>query len=78
MNALEKAIQKAGSIRKLGAMIGVSGMAVSNWKTHCKGIVPANRVLAIHQVTGILPHDLRPDIYPNPTDALPAHREHAA
>lgn len=26
----------------------------------------------------VTPHDLNPEVYPNPTDALPAHREQAA
>ncbi|EJD7033612.1 helix-turn-helix domain-containing protein [Enterobacter hormaechei] len=35
-----------------------------------KGI-PAERVLPIYGVTGVTPHELRPDLYPNPTDGLP-------
>lgn len=75
MTALQVAIKKAGSVRKLGAMIGVSGMAVSSWRIKYQGIVPAKRVLPIHYATGVLPHELRPDIYPNPTDGIPADKQ---
>ncbi|MDP1063070.1 YdaS family helix-turn-helix protein, partial [Klebsiella pneumoniae] len=48
---------------------GVSGMAVSQWKT--KGIVPSSQVLQVFNATGVTPHELRPDLYPNPTDGIP-------
>lgn len=32
MTALDNAIQAAGSARKLGLAIGVSGMAISQWR----------------------------------------------
>ncbi|MDM7114292.1 Rha family transcriptional regulator, partial [Klebsiella pneumoniae] len=35
------------------------------------GVVPADRVLQIYEVTGVTPHELRPDLYPNTTDGLP-------
>ncbi|HCT3929871.1 MULTISPECIES: Cro/CI family transcriptional regulator [unclassified Citrobacter] len=69
MTALDNAIRIAGSANKLAFAIGVSGMAVSQWKS--KGSVPSSRVLQIYNVTGITPHELRPDLYPNPTDGIP-------
>ncbi len=42
MTALDNAIRVAGSANKLASTLGVSGMAVSQWKT--KGIVPSSRV----------------------------------
>lgn len=71
MTALERAIQSAGSARKLGAMIGVSGMAVCSWKSNYCGGAPAGRILSIYHATGVTPHELRPDLYPNSTDGLP-------
>ncbi|HGL4396023.1 TPA: transcriptional regulator [Enterobacter hormaechei] len=68
MTGIELAILRSGSASALGALIGVSKMAVSLWRR--KGI-PAERVLSIYGVTGVTPHELRPDIYPNPTDGLP-------
>jgi DNA-binding transcriptional regulator YdaS (Cro superfamily) len=71
MTALDTAIHAAGSARKLASAIGVSGMAISQWRKKYSGAVPASRVLAIFQATGVTPHELRPDLYPNPTDGLP-------
>ncbi|MCU6345958.1 MULTISPECIES: transcriptional regulator [Enterobacter] len=68
MTGIELAILRTGSASTLGALIGVSKMAVSLWRR--KGI-PAERVLSIYGVTGVTPHELRPDLYPNPTDGLP-------
>lgn len=45
MTALDNAIRVAGSANKLASTLGVSGMAVSQWKT--KGIVPSSRVLQV-------------------------------
>ncbi|EIQ80106.1 hypothetical protein SF123566_8473 [Shigella flexneri 1235-66] len=52
-------------------------MSVSRWKTRYKGVVPADRVLPIFNATGVTPHELRPDLYPNPTDGLPAQEVRA-
>ncbi|OAE43149.1 Rha family transcriptional regulator [Enterobacter cloacae] len=68
MTGIELAIFRSGSASALGTLIGVSKMAVSLWRR--KGI-PAERVLLIYGVTGVTPHELRPDLYPNPTDGLP-------
>lgn len=52
--------------------IGVSGEAVRKW--FIDGI-PAARVLSVARATGwrATPHELRPDLYPNPMDALPTN-----
>ncbi|EMS9949088.1 YdaS family helix-turn-helix protein [Enterobacter bugandensis] len=68
MTGIENAIRRSGSASALGAQIGVSKMAVSLWRR--KGI-PAERVLSVFEVTGVTPHELRPDLYPNQTDGLP-------
>lgn len=51
--------------------LGVSREAVRKWE---RDGVPAERVLKICEATGwrVVPHQLRPDLYPNPTDAMPA------
>ena len=51
MTALDNAIRVAGSANKLASTLGVSGMAVSQWKT--KGIVPSSRVLQVFNATGM-------------------------
>lgn len=51
MTALDNAIRVAGSANKLASTLGVSGMAVSQWKT--KGIVPSSRVLQVFNATAL-------------------------
>ncbi|MGX7886459.1 YdaS family helix-turn-helix protein [Enterobacter hormaechei] len=71
MNGLTKAIKSAGTATNLATMLGIKPMSISRWKNRYQGVVPADRVLQIYAVTGITPHELRPDLYPNPTDGLP-------
>ncbi|MBE4916276.1 helix-turn-helix domain-containing protein [Enterobacter cloacae complex sp. P6RS] len=71
MNGLTKAIQIVGTATKLANMLGIKPMSISRWKNRYKGVVPAERVLQIYNTTGVTPHELRPDLYPNPTDGLP-------
>ncbi|HGJ5880869.1 MAG TPA: transcriptional regulator [Arsenophonus nasoniae] len=75
MSALNKVINITGTATRLAAALGVSNMTVSQWKNKYKGRVPVDRVLAIYELTGITPHELRPDIYPNPTDGIPANKQ---
>ncbi|QLY69337.1 helix-turn-helix domain-containing protein [Citrobacter freundii] len=51
MTAIDNAIRVAGSANKLACTIGVSGMAVSQWKA--KGTVPSSRVLQVFSATGV-------------------------
>ena len=46
------------NVSKLASELGVSRMAVYQWKE-----VPANRLVEIEQLTGIPRQDLRPDLY---------------
>ncbi|EMH0546642.1 YdaS family helix-turn-helix protein [Enterobacter hormaechei] len=71
MKAIDKAITKAGTASRLAKLLTVSAMTISHWRNRYKGVVPADRVLQIYGVTGVTPHELRPDLYPNPTDGLP-------
>lgn len=59
----------------LSKALGLSRGAVSQWD-----VVPADRVLEVCRVAGwkVTPHELRSDLYPNPTDALPQQQESAA
>ncbi|MDR5611276.1 MULTISPECIES: YdaS family helix-turn-helix protein [unclassified Arsenophonus] len=77
MSALKKVINVTGTATRLAAVLDVSNMKVSQWKNKYKGRVPVDRVLAIYELTGITPHELRPDIYPNPTDGIPADKQNA-
>lgn len=71
MKALDKAIAAVGSATKLAEHLSVSAMTVSHWKKRKDGEVPLRRVLPIFHATGVTPHELRPDLYPNPSDGLP-------
>ncbi|EPG4849933.1 transcriptional regulator [Klebsiella pneumoniae] len=71
MIALDKAINIAGNASKLAESLDVSAMTVSHWKHRNYGVVPQSRVLTIFKATGVTPHELRPDLYPNPSDGLP-------
>jgi len=50
--------------------LGVSGEAIRKW---VRDGVPAERVIDVSRATGWkeTPHLLRPDLYPNPSDAIP-------
>lgn len=65
----------ASAIRKFAPNSRVMQGHVWKWINGLKGKTPPPEyVLAISAATGwqITPHTLRPDIYPNPTDGLPA------
>jgi DNA-binding transcriptional regulator YdaS (Cro superfamily) len=60
--------------------LGVTRQAMQLW-VESDSQVPPDRVLSIAGALGwsVTPHDLRPDIYPFPTDGLPPEvRERAA
>lgn len=73
-NALKKAKGLIGN-SKLADELGISAAAVSKWVE-----APAERVIPIAVATKwkVTPHELRPDLYPNPHDGLPEHLRSAA
>lgn len=74
-NALQRAIESVGSARLFAAKLQITEQSVGKWKNKYQGNVPPARVLEVFQATGVTPHELRPDLYPNPTDGLPADRQ---
>jgi TorA maturation chaperone TorD len=56
---LRVAIEAAGGVGRLAALLGISQPSVSNWQR-----VPAERVLSVEALTGVSRTRLRPDIYP--------------
>ncbi len=64
--ALQQAVDKAGSQAEIARIAGVSTTAVWKWVQSSKR-VPAEFVLKIEAATGVSRHDLRPDIYPRET-----------
>lgn len=69
-NALEKAIKIAGNAGVLARRIGVSHQAIHIWKVQFNSRIPEKRVLKIYTATGVTPHEMRPDLYPNPNDGI--------
>lgn len=63
MDALGKAISRFGTQAKLAKAIGVTPMAVTNWKK--RGSVPVDQCGKIEVATGgkVKRRDLRPDIF---------------
>lgn len=74
-NALQRAIESVGNARLFAAKLQITEQSVGKWKNKYKGVVPSGRVLEVFQATGVTPHELRPDLYPNPTDGLPAEQQ---
>ena len=60
---VKAAAMKAGGASALAAELGIKPSAVSNWRL--TGI-PAARVPAVAQITGLSFHELRPDVFPPP------------
>ena len=61
---LKRAIDAAGGLAGLAAPLGITIQAVSQWDE-----VPPLRVLAVSRISGVPPHELRPDLYPVPAEA---------
>jgi DNA-binding transcriptional regulator YdaS (Cro superfamily) len=59
---VQQAIDRAGGMRTLAEKIGIRYQAVQKWRR--TGKVPAERVLAVEEATGVSRYDLRPDLYP--------------
>ncbi|TKT58333.1 helix-turn-helix domain-containing protein [Rhizobiaceae bacterium LC148] len=55
---LQEAIARVGSASELARRLGLTPAAVLQWDK-----VPATRVLAVEQVTGVSRHSLRPDVF---------------
>lgn len=58
---LDRAIEAAGSQQALAELLGIKAPSVHEWRQ--RGRVPAERVLAIEEATGVSRHELRPDVY---------------
>lgn len=67
---LARAAKYVGSRAELARLLGVTKGAVWQWERES---LPAERVLSVASATDwrITPHELRPDLYPNPADGLP-------
>lgn len=75
-NHLQTAINELG-LQPLAKRLGVTYQAIRKWKTHG---IPAERVIPLCRVLDfkITPHQLRPDLYPNPDDGISVDERKAA
>ena len=62
-NSVQIAVDALGSQRKLAQRLHIKRQAVNAWVK--KGKIPAERVIAVENVTGISRKVLRPDLYPS-------------
>lgn len=62
MSSISKAAEKVGGQAALAKRLGITSQAVN--RMCATGRVPAERVLAIEEATGVSRHELRPDLYP--------------
>lgn len=84
---LQKAVEIAGGQAPLARGIRarmpeskIGQVHVWGWLNSVKmEVPPAEVVIPISETVGwkVTPHDLRPDIYPNPSDALPFEKKAA-
>ncbi|WP_031298009.1 transcriptional regulator [Sphingobium lactosutens] len=72
IQALQQAVETAGSQSALARLLKVSQHAVWHWlnKGDAEKPLPAEHVLKVEEATGISRHDLRPDLYPR--EAIPS------
>jgi DNA-binding transcriptional regulator YdaS (Cro superfamily) len=63
------AIRRAGGRRPLAEQLGLGSTAIREWEN--AGRVPVQHVRRVSQITGLQPHDIRPDVYPPTTHRLP-------
>lgn len=63
----------------LAARVGVTQGMVFQWLSGRKRVA-AEKVIAVSAASGwqVTPHELRPDIYPNKLDGMPADHQEAA
>ncbi|EEC7355198.1 transcriptional regulator [Escherichia coli] len=71
LNSTREKIKQKYTQAEIGRYMGVTQQTV--WQWFSLGI-PPKQVIPLCQLMqwGVTPHELRPDIYPNPTDGLPA------
>jgi len=58
---LKTVLERAGGPAELARKLSISTAAVSQWAQ-----VPAKRVGAVSEITGLSPHEIRPDLFRAP------------
>ena len=63
---ISEIIERGGGVLRLSRALGLHHSSVLGWRK--TGRVPAERCLAVAEITGITLHELRPNIYPVPDE----------
>ena len=66
---VNEAIERAGGPSALARAVGCDHSTVIGWRR--KGRIPAERVRAVAQASGLSPAELRPDLFGDPPPAAP-------
>ena len=63
MNAVEKAIDNVGGVKKLADVMGIKYQLLQKWRR--RGFVPHCRAAQIEQITGgeVMRHELFPELF---------------
>jgi DNA-binding transcriptional regulator YdaS (Cro superfamily) len=67
---IDLVVERAGGAGNLARQLDVRTPTIASWRR--AGQIPAERVLAVAKITGLSPHLLRADIYPDPAWVPPA------
>jgi DNA-binding transcriptional regulator YdaS (Cro superfamily) len=62
LDVVTKAAENVGGVVKLAEKLSIRHQSFYSWDR-----VPAERVLLMAELSGIPPHEIRPDLYPAPT-----------
>ncbi|WP_064518619.1 transcriptional regulator [Buttiauxella gaviniae] len=74
-NITDKAVRTVGRVSTVARLFNFkTSQSVANWIERNK--VPSERVIKLCELGGwvVTPHELRPDLYPEPTHGLPTEQ----
>jgi DNA-binding transcriptional regulator YdaS (Cro superfamily) len=60
-DVVARVVEKAGGPTALARALGIKSPSIHSWSQ-----VPANRVTEVSDITGIPPHEIRPDVFRAP------------
>lgn len=62
---IERIIEHLGGQVRIATALGITKQAVGQWR-----LIPPEHVLVLSEVSTLSPHDMRPDLYPHPSDGM--------
>ena len=73
LDILNEVIRIAGGQTELARRLGIKQANVWNWINRARGVIPPDQVIPVARAIDWqkTPHEIDPDLYPNPTDGLP-------